>query len=149
MVPVRIDFPFRGPRIAHVDSVIYLGRSPTCDIVLAQPGGVSRKHIALINRNGRLFLRDLGSRNGTWINGVRVTDQVPLPERARIRLGIYEFTLTHPVASLFEDDAEFGQQDTLPGIPREAFIDEDVGDDETADMSQAEMAAWRLEMKND
>ncbi len=54
---------------AHADMV--LGRGDGCDPMLADPA-VSRRHARLSFRDGRWILQDLGSRNGTRVNGVRV-----------------------------------------------------------------------------
>jgi hypothetical protein len=50
---------------------LLVGRHPSCDIVLLDPT-VSRRHAQLINRDGAWVLCDLGSTNGTCINGTRV-----------------------------------------------------------------------------
>jgi uncharacterized RDD family membrane protein YckC len=53
-----------GPRLV-------VGRSRSCDIRL-RDDTVSRLHAALVWRGGTLILEDLGSSNGTWVNGERV-----------------------------------------------------------------------------
>lgn len=51
---------------------LFIGRDPSCDVVIPHRP-VSRKH-ARISREGRRYrLEDLGSRNGTWLNGERLT----------------------------------------------------------------------------
>ncbi len=47
------------------------GRSTEADLVLADDA-VSRKHVRFFSSRGRVWLRDLGSRNGTLINGKSV-----------------------------------------------------------------------------
>jgi transcriptional regulator of acetoin/glycerol metabolism len=52
-----------------------LGRDQTCDVVL--PGiRVSRQHAELCREGKRLVLRDRGSRNGTFVDGERITSVV-------------------------------------------------------------------------
>lgn len=58
---------------------LLLGRLTDCDVVLAS-GAVSRKHARLFFRDGNWVIHDLGSTNGTWVNGVRVG-------RCRLRAG--------------------------------------------------------------
>lgn len=53
-------------------SLVSLGRSATCDIVLPNPV-VSRVHAEIIEESGKYYLDDLNSRNGTLLNGTRVT----------------------------------------------------------------------------
>ncbi len=48
-----------------------IGRSRRCDLTL-QSTQVSRRHCRLQKRSAGFFLRDLGSRNGTWVDGVRI-----------------------------------------------------------------------------
>lgn len=52
---------------------VTIGRGSDCDIIL--PERQTSRHHALIERgNGGYFLRDLGSKNGTYVNGQQVTD---------------------------------------------------------------------------
>ena len=50
---------------------VVLGREAGCDIVLADPR-ISRRHARLAVRGGTLAVEDLGSTNGTCLNGVRM-----------------------------------------------------------------------------
>ena len=50
-----------------------IGRSSACQIVLGDDT-VSRRHAELRFEDGRWLLRDLGSSNGTWVNGGRVIE---------------------------------------------------------------------------
>lgn len=63
--------------LAH--PVTVLGRDETCDIVLPD-SGVSRRHAELVvdhpGGGTRLSVRDLGSTNGTFVDGQRITHQV-------------------------------------------------------------------------
>jgi hypothetical protein len=52
---------------------IVLGRSSSCQLVLADDT-VSRRHAELRAEDGRWILRDLGSSNGTWVNGRQVVE---------------------------------------------------------------------------
>ena len=50
---------------------LLLGRHPRCDIVL-EDESVSRRHAQILFRDGIWVIRDLGSTNGTTVNGARV-----------------------------------------------------------------------------
>jgi pSer/pThr/pTyr-binding forkhead associated (FHA) protein len=50
---------------------LLVGRDPRCDIVLRDVT-VSRRHARLICRDGAWIVQDLGSTNGTAVNGVAV-----------------------------------------------------------------------------
>jgi len=52
-------------------SELRIGRSSSCDLILSDPT-VSRRHARLVHRGGKWVLQDLGSTNGTALNGRRV-----------------------------------------------------------------------------
>jgi serine phosphatase RsbU (regulator of sigma subunit) len=54
------------------ERVCLLGRGDDCDVVLKQ-ASISRHHARIVSRDGEFFLEDLGSTNGTFLNGTRVT----------------------------------------------------------------------------
>ena len=64
---------------------VTVGRSRTCDVVVGE-STVSRVHAELRHRAGRWFVRDLGSKNGTWLNGQRVRE-APVARGDVLRLG--------------------------------------------------------------
>lgn len=67
---VQGDAPIR--ELALERSTLVLGRSPECDLVLPSPS-VSRQHARLLRRAGVTRVEDLGSTNGTFLNGRRIT----------------------------------------------------------------------------
>ena len=79
--------PGRGRRIRHLPAEpLVVGSSPRADIVLHDPA-VSARHARLEpTGDGALLLRDLGSRNGTWMHGLRIA-AVRLAPGAHVRLG--------------------------------------------------------------
>ncbi|HEX6179520.1 MAG TPA: SpoIIE family protein phosphatase [Thermoanaerobaculia bacterium] len=74
---------------------ISIGRSSECAIPI-RDRYLSRKHAELIATNGIWLLRDLGSVNGTYLNGARVERDVPLKAGDRIRLGDTEIIFETP-----------------------------------------------------
>lgn len=68
-----------GGRVYPLRSPTLVGRSSECDISLAI-AHLSRRHARLHVQNGLLYVKDLGSANGTYLNGVRVSE-------ARVRRG--------------------------------------------------------------
>ncbi|MFW6198452.1 MAG: FHA domain-containing protein, partial [Acidobacteriota bacterium] len=67
------------------DSAV-LGRAQGCDVVI-RDGGVSGRHVRLERADGEVLVTDLGSTNGTWIDGERLDEPRQVPEGVAIRLG--------------------------------------------------------------
>ena len=67
---------------------IVVGRSPQANLVI-DDDSVSRMHCEVVAEGDGFLLRDLGSRNGTWLGGLRVLEVYLTPE-ARIRVGEVE-----------------------------------------------------------
>jgi pSer/pThr/pTyr-binding forkhead associated (FHA) protein len=68
----------KGPQIAIHDGVTVMGRANKCDVCLDSQN-VSKLHCVLLKQGGLLLLRDLGSKNGTRVNGRRVREAVLRP----------------------------------------------------------------------
>jgi pSer/pThr/pTyr-binding forkhead associated (FHA) protein len=69
-----------------VKDVTVLGRSSEADLVLDDPYA-SEFHMRLVARDSGLILHDLGSTNGTYVNGRRVTAPTPLHRGDTIQVG--------------------------------------------------------------
>lgn len=89
------------------DSVV--GRSPDCDVVL-DVAAVSRRHAVVTTDGDLIFVRDNGSRNGTFVNGSKVLDRTPLRDGDQILicdvLLEYQGTGATPAAPLGGPDPE-------------------------------------------
>ncbi len=85
-IVLEIREPNRPARQVPVAGApIRIGRAPECELVL-RDSRVSRRHARLAARDGVLVLTDLGSTNGTRVNGRRVTEVV-LGAGDRIEIG--------------------------------------------------------------
>lgn len=109
--------------VANVNLVgtrVVIGRSPDCDVVLNNTS-VSRQHAELLNDSGAWLLRDLGSRNGTGVNGARVAGDRPLQSGDVLRIDEFDLVFhagpapTRPVARprTSVTDGAFGPARTL------------------------------------
>lgn len=80
--------------VLHSDAVI--GRSTECNLRLAS-GQVSRKHCQLFIDDIRVAVMDLGSSNGTFLNGdqLEANVEVPLPPGAELEIGPVRFTVEY------------------------------------------------------
>jgi len=71
------------------DGVSVVGRHPKSDIPISQ-GTVSGKHALIIKDGDQHYLEDVGSRNGTFINGAKITERSPLANNDSIKFGQFE-----------------------------------------------------------
>ena len=67
-----------------------IGRSPDCPVFLDDVT-VSRRHAELVERDGRWFVEDLGSLNGTFVNRRRV-ESSELSDGDELQIGKYRLT---------------------------------------------------------
>ena len=70
--------------------VTIIGRRPTCDVVIDEMD-VSTTHAVIFEMSGKRFIRDLGSRTGTFVNGTAVHQQ-PLEFGDEIKVGSVTMT---------------------------------------------------------
>jgi hypothetical protein len=89
-VPASLILP-DGSHV-HLDSDVSIGRGPENDLVLRSKT-VSRRHALVTQVQGRWFVEDRGSYNGTVLNDVRIPPGGGLPLRHTDRLELGEVTL--------------------------------------------------------
>jgi DNA-binding NtrC family response regulator len=88
---LRVVFgPDAGALVVLPKVGVVLGADAGCDVVLAD-AAVSGRHATVVPSDSGFEVKDLGSRNGTWLDGVAIT-QATVPAGAMLRLGT---TLVH------------------------------------------------------
>ena len=87
----------RGESEHVLDRELILGREET-DVVLDDPG-VSRRHAALRPEGDIVVVEDLGSSNGTFVNGERIDGPVEVGEGDEIQLGATEIEVRGAAAA--------------------------------------------------
>lgn len=92
---IALSEPIEG-QILQIDRDMVIGRHQQADIVL-QAAHVSRRHAALILKDTQLWIQDLGSSNGTFVNGQKVTEQ-QLHADDEINFEAIRFRIAHDVA---------------------------------------------------
>lgn len=102
-----------------IDEPKVIGRDPTCDIVLAGTH-LSRRHARLSIENDRLRVEDLGSVNGTWVNGKRV-ENAWLQAGDEVRFDILAFSVLNQ-----QDDP--GKTSLRPAIPDASVLQPSLGE---------------------
>jgi pSer/pThr/pTyr-binding forkhead associated (FHA) protein len=80
------------PNISFHENPLVIGRDPACDMVLDLPV-VSGQHARLIRRDDRIVLEDLGSSNGTSVNGQRIDRPTTVKDGDVIGLGSHALIL--------------------------------------------------------
>src|SRR5215217_3067302 len=69
-----------------------LGRQQGCEVLLTE-GGVSRTHARVFTEAGGVFIEDLGSANGTFVDGERIAEPTALTPQSEVILGDYTLSL--------------------------------------------------------
>jgi pSer/pThr/pTyr-binding forkhead associated (FHA) protein len=78
----------RGQTFFELDTgPVIVGRNADCQLVLAEDDSVSRRHAALEKLGGVWQIHDLGSRNGTWINGAKLMGEQALRHADTVNVG--------------------------------------------------------------
>lgn len=70
----------------RIDGAVVVGRSEQADVLLDDPYA-SEFHMRFTPQGDRLLLHDLGSTNGTYVNGRRVTNAVTLNKGDAVQVG--------------------------------------------------------------
>ncbi|MDQ1511112.1 MAG: hypothetical protein QOG50_2956 [Actinomycetota bacterium] len=70
-----------------IDDEITLGRGGGCTVPLGFDTFVSQVHARAFDRDGTLWIEDLGSRNGTYVNGEQVHEPTKVAKGARVQVG--------------------------------------------------------------
>jgi pSer/pThr/pTyr-binding forkhead associated (FHA) protein len=99
-----LDFP---------EGEFVVGRGPECHV---RPNSelISRQHCLLRIHGHEVHVRDLGSTNGTLVNGKLVVDECVLANGDTLQLGPLVFELVVPqVAAALQIDEEVGSGDTF------------------------------------
>lgn len=82
-----------GAKIAVKKDQFLIGRSPECHLC-AGSTSISRQHCAITRDGTKVTIKDLGSRNGTLVNGEKITGEVELKSGDDIGIGSLGFMVT-------------------------------------------------------
>lgn len=94
--------PDLGARFLLDQDQTIAGRHPAVDIFLDDVT-VSRRHAQFGRARTRFTVRDLGSLNGTYLNGARIDDETTLADGDEVQVGKFKFTF---FASQFDLDGQ-------------------------------------------
>ena len=82
-----LEPPEQQGEIYPLGDEITVGRGGGCGIVLTDDQFVSTVHARVFRRGDDVFVEDLGSRNGTFVNGERVTTATQVRRGDRVQFG--------------------------------------------------------------
>lgn len=77
----------RRGELIELTSELTLGRAASCGVVLTKDGFASSLHARVYPRDGEVWVEDLGSTNGTFVNDHRLDAPAPLRRGDRLRIG--------------------------------------------------------------
>lgn len=89
LVVIRGRSGSKGP-LKLGDTITTIGRQEDCQLRI-NSSQVSRKHCQIFEKKGHLLVKDLGSSNGTFVNGKKVQDQKVLEPGDELTIGQVKF----------------------------------------------------------
>ncbi|MEZ6062387.1 MAG: FHA domain-containing protein [Planctomycetaceae bacterium] len=105
--PDPITHPLTGDALT-------IGRHESCDVVIQSPS-VSRHHARITAEGSRYFVEDLGSRNGTILNGRAISRKTPLSNGDRLEVSTLPFVF-FAQDSLDGDSGNWGYRPTVISV---------------------------------
>jgi class 3 adenylate cyclase len=113
---VVLHDPSGRQHVVALDRTTRIGRLPDNEVALTWDDGVSRRHAQITRLAEGWALLDNGSRNGSYVNGERMTEQRPLHDGDILRFGdsVVLFTVS---ASVPADAALSPRSDALTHVP--------------------------------
>ncbi|HET6328310.1 MAG TPA: FHA domain-containing protein, partial [Planctomycetaceae bacterium] len=97
------------------DDVTVLGRAPECQIQL-DSNMVSRRHAQVVREKGSFFVEDLGSGNGTFVNGKRIDERTLLRSSDRLKLGPLLLRFDSGAERTVSSGSDGAGRDTAAGV---------------------------------
>ena len=114
-VPSLID-PAGREHVLKSDLTI-IGRSVDCDVVITSKR-ISREHTSIRRQGWRIYLEDLGSTNGTFLNGERISNATQLRDGDQIKVGDVVFNFHDPDVTYQDTPLPELEVDIAAGVVR-------------------------------
>ncbi|HLK16489.1 MAG TPA: FHA domain-containing protein [Fimbriimonadaceae bacterium] len=80
-----------GGAMSVPEGTTLIGREATLGVALPDPSTLSRRHAELVRQGDSLLVRDLGSTNGTFVNGRKIDADTPLNIGDAVQFGAVRF----------------------------------------------------------
>lgn len=131
---------FAGQSIT-IDQDMLVGRHQDANIVL-QSAEISRRHAALLLKEQGLFVQDLNSSNGTFINGERVAGEAQLQSDDVLAFASLQFAVLHEA-----EEKQPAQVQHAAGQPSEAVATSVANEAEQAQAAQSAAQSTDAQIK--
>jgi pSer/pThr/pTyr-binding forkhead associated (FHA) protein len=82
-----VEPPSTRGQVYEVGDEITVGRASGCQVALPDDTFVSQLHARIFRKDGQLFVEDLGSTNGTFLNRKQVSAPVAVRRGDRLQVG--------------------------------------------------------------
>lgn len=143
-----------GTEIPLKRSKFLIGRSSECTL-RAGSDAISRRHCVVLTRDSGVSVRDLGSRNGTLVNGEKIDGETPLKVGDLLKVGPLEFEMIASGADI-KSEKKPPVKSVAEAVDRAASQSSvDVGDDDisnwllggdpTSSVSMRETMSFRVD----
>ena len=109
------DVPLKKERVL-------IGRRDNCDVVLRFPN-VSGQHCRLTLESGYWFVRDLDSRNGTKVNGFRISGNKRLDPGSTLSVAKHQYEIQYDPESLGASGPPPNDEDNVESLMRNSLMD--------------------------
>jgi hypothetical protein len=86
--------PSHAGRSYDLDDELTIGRSPGCGVAMPEDIYTSTLHARLFRQNGQLWVEDLGSTNGTYVNSEQIAKAVRLGKGDMLQVGSTVFEVS-------------------------------------------------------
>jgi HD-GYP domain-containing protein (c-di-GMP phosphodiesterase class II) len=139
MARIRVkNGPHKGAEFNVKDDSLIIGRDEISDGIQILDQGVSRRHAEIFRIGEMYFIRDLGSRNGTYVNEEKVTEEL-LRVGDEVKIGSTLMVFEDKRSKIAKDSGRIGSSGNLDTLAATTVIrigDSPTDDDLTMDPGQ-------------
>lgn len=134
----------QGTEIPLKKNKFIIGRASDCTL-RAGSEAISRHHCALLRRDGVVSVRDLGSRNGTYVNDKRIESETKLANGDKVRVGPLEFVFecaAEPAAKRSGGDSSHEKKPKVKDVAE--ALERTAENSDSATIEEDDISSWLL-----
>src|SRR5581483_3041704 len=94
-----------GQVVPITEDKTILGRNPDCHVVIPITS-VSREHANILRVQGKVFIEDMQSPNGTFVNAKQIAGHTPLHANDRVRICDFQAIFQNPTEAADVEEEE-------------------------------------------